>query len=139
MIKSVVVVFFVMLMALSLTALGGGENSLLNIAVFTTQALPVSFDGYTQVSVCYLDDYQRLTDNINQKIKQQRLTTVQADALAKSKQPAIIQAYQCLLSAKKLGVTSLPAVVFNHQQVVIGTQQLSHAIASYDSWQEAQQ
>lgn len=80
--------------------------------------------------------FPRLSDNPGEAEQQARRIMQQPDW--KTREAELTSAYQALTDAWSLGLTKVPAVVFDNRYVVYGTTDITQAAALLDKWRETQ-
>jgi len=85
-----------------------------------------------QTRICYVDLYQTTMNVINAQLKQEG--TVNAKKIQQQfgqQFSAIGKDFQCLYQAKQLGITFVPAIVFNGHFVIYGEVNMDFALEDY--------
>ena len=107
----------------------------------TVQAFGISTNPFINngpnTKPCYLDAYRALKLRLDVAVKQNNVTS--STAFVNHFKPQLQQLsadYMCLAHAKALGITKVPAVVFDHKYVVYGMTDLVLANAAYQTYQE---
>ena len=88
------------------------------IEVFKTSQMTLNDTGL-RLSVCDVDEYQKLTSTLTQEFKNKAYETFSLTQIA-PQIARIEKAAKCLQSMFELNVKKLPAIVFNKKQVVYG-------------------
>lgn len=110
----------------------------LTIEIFTNQQYPIDASGITEheVDIYNLDLLEHSLSLINQQLKTQ--SPEQAKTLLhqwlEQDRLNLQQTMKGLIQAQKLGIHYLPAVVFDHKQVIYGQTNLQQAILEYHQW-----
>ena len=126
---------------LVLTALLVTTRGIAQTGVYTTAHYPVTTDS-VGVQVHILEDISQLENTLFSNLSD---IPAQAEQQAKAymqqpdwkKQEArLTRAYQELTDAWTLGITKVPAVVFDNTFVVYGTTDITQAQQQLDIWQE---
>lgn len=109
--------------------------------VYTTSEYPVA-EIQPDIPVQLLENIQELeqalfptlSDNPKQAEAQARLRMQQPDW--REQEARLTRAYQALMDAQTVGITHIPAVVFDGQYVVYGTTDVELATQKLDAWRE---
>ena len=84
------------------------------------------------VDICYVDQYSKGLQLINQEIRDKK--KISLEKLRSQHQHEfsdIMRSYACSYQAVLLGVTKLPAIVFNRKDVIYGEKNIKDAISIY--------
>ncbi len=85
------------------------------------------------IQPCYVDKANILFNSINSKIKEDQNFD---SSKYKEDFDGLSKAYLCCYQAEMLGITKLPAIVFNDKYVVYGDDDLQSAKRKYENYKE---
>lgn len=110
-------------------------------AANTVQAFGLSTNPFTGnvngINPCYVDIAQTQSRWLNQRINEQPENQLSQWVQQYGNTfTAISHSYVCAAQAKIMGITKLPAVVFNHQYVIYGVNNLLKAQQIFAHYQE---
>ncbi len=86
---------------------------------------------------CYLDQATQVKQQLIEQVQQTPALLNQAPPLAVKKLlTRLSHGTLCQVQANQLGITQVPAVVFDQRFVVLGVQDVNHAKQLWQQWQE---
>lgn len=110
-----------------------GADTIHSIRVFTIPQYAIQTSGF-KAKVCDLTSFDHYKAVLNNDIKSLE-NPDNIKAIVRLRSPQISQAYLCLVKAKELGITKVPAIVINDRFVSYGVTQVRDAVLQFEQQQ----